>query len=195
MTTTAVSGAFTIAPFIVSPTTPIDLGIGARWVMDEPGEAWWLPIGGVATLLIEVHLINLLSVLHARWAKLMLGSRAPHIVAGAPIGEPPGGPEGGLPPPSVVPYRPSALPTSFQAQPGDASAEALASLTSREIEVLRLIARGYSNAEIAETFVVSEGTVETHVKRILAKLDRRDRTQVVVWAYEHRVVEPVAPAA
>lgn len=61
--------------------------------------------------------------------------------------------------------------------------------------MLRLIARGYSNAEIAETFVVSEGTVETHVKRILAKLDRRDRTQVVVWAYEHRVVEPVAPAA
>ena len=86
VTTTAVGGAFTIAPFIVSPTTPIDLGIGARWVMDEPGEAWWLPIVGVATLLIEVHLINLLSVLHARWARLMLGSRAPHIVAGAPIG-------------------------------------------------------------------------------------------------------------
>ena len=66
--------------------------------------------------------------------------------------------------------------------------EPLESLTPREREVLTLIARGYSNAAIAETFVISEGTVKTHVKRVLAKLDLRDRTQAAIYAYETNFV-------
>lgn len=78
--------------------------------------------------------------------------------------------------------------------PAQTSAVEPSSLTTRELEVLRLVATGMSNAEIAAQLVLGQSTVKTHVNRILTKLALRDRTQAVVFSYEAGLVHRSGPA-
>jgi len=82
------------------------------------------------------------------------------------------------------------LIADYAARPAAPTSEAtlLNGLTEREIDVVRLVARGRTNSEIAEELVLAEQTVKTHVSRVLGKLDLRDRTQIVVAAYESGLV-------
>jgi len=75
-------------------------------------------------------------------------------------------------------------------RPGDSSQAPLNRLTQRETEVLRLLAKGKTNPEIASALFLGEATIKTHVARVLAKLQLRDRVQAVVWAYETGLIQP-----
>jgi DNA-binding NarL/FixJ family response regulator len=77
-------------------------------------------------------------------------------------------------------------------EPTPAAHPELRTLTEREAEVLAAVARGLSNAEIADELFMSHATAKTHVSRLLTKLDARDRAQLVVLAYESGVVKPGA---
>lgn len=76
--------------------------------------------------------------------------------------------------------------------PAAPAGKPLAGLTERELDVLRAVASGLSNAEIADRLVISYATAKTHVSRLLTKLDARDRAQLVVIAYDHGIVRPAA---
>ncbi len=74
--------------------------------------------------------------------------------------------------------------------PGTLTTETAGPLSDRELGVVRLVAQGLSNAEIAAKLYLSEATIKSHIARILSKLDLRDRVQIAVYAYEHGIVRP-----
>ena len=175
-----ITGVFISAPAVIALSGPHQhFGANGSQV-DTVLEGLVLVPLGLLMFLATVHLVNIASALHASWARLMLATRAKNIpTVPTEIKPTPGGPEGG----ARVPMEES------QAAPAE-GLTGLAALTRREKEVLGLIARGHSNAEIAVAFVISEGTVKTHVKRVLSKLDLRDRTQAASFAYEIGFVQP-----
>jgi DNA-binding CsgD family transcriptional regulator len=201
----SVAGAFIAAPVILwADGSAFELDDG-QWVLgiDRPIEGLALLPLGLLTWFLTMHVITCLSALHAMWARLMLGTRS-RLRPGASrpqTSEPP--PDDGvklLPP--VKPFPSIDGPDAAVTEPpprepsppllgGDGEAHpALAELTPREREVLLLAVRGYSNADICEALYVSEGTVKTHIRHILSKLDLLDRTQLIVFAYEQGVIRP-----
>jgi len=151
-----------------SDETSLDFGDGA-FIIDTPLEGAWLVLPGAILFVATVHLIINASALHAVWARLMLGSRArrsPDL----------GSPEAPDPEPRGPGQAPAASPAPVALT---ATAE---SLTARETEVLGYLSLGFSNADIADALVISEGTVKTHVKRILAKLPAANRTEAALMA-------------
>jgi DNA-binding CsgD family transcriptional regulator len=204
----AVSGALIVSPFLPDPE-PFEFDL-LWWDVTETTSRALYPVAGVLLFVAMVHIVNAFSALHALWAQLLLGSRAKNVpvLPELPPDEPDGGPpESDRVTPPVLPATPSqpsileggagGSPPSLA--PGSALLDEglqarLQSLTPREREVLHLVAQGHYNAEIAEAFVISEGTVKTHVKRLFSKLETRDRTQAAVFAYEAGLVRPSAAA-
>jgi len=213
-----VSGAMVFAPVIamVKSGPVVDFYISdLRVMLDTPSEALTVTPFGLLGLLVASHVVLVFSSIHGWWARLMLGSRSTRV-GGRPVSPPTGDDPSRI----TAPSEPGiATPASggnanpgpalgtghmAEASPGilsfapstsevrSATAAMLAELTAREQEVFMLMAHGDTNADIAEELFISEGTVKTHVKRVLSKLDMRDRTQVVVFAYEERLVVPTS---
>ncbi|HSM45218.1 MAG TPA: response regulator transcription factor [Acidimicrobiia bacterium] len=90
----------------------------------------------------------------------------------------------------IAPSITKRLISEFAGRPRSRQVSGLEELTDREVEVLRLVAKGLSNAEIAQELFVSETTVKTHVSHVLTKLQLRDRVQAVVVAYESGLTTP-----
>jgi DNA-binding CsgD family transcriptional regulator len=173
----AVSGAMVAAPVVLA----FDENYTADFwtAMDTPLEGLALVVPGLLCFLFLVHFIVVASSLHAQWARIMLGSRA----RTAPQ------PQDSTPPPLPEAPEPATATPLVEAIVLEPVTLALAEpLTAREGDVLGLLALGYSNADIAETLVLSEGTVKTHVKRVLAKLDVHNRTEAALYARDHNVV-------
>ena len=193
-----------VPPIIWIAEEPVRFGDGGPFSFDRPIEALPLVPLGLICWLLTLHVVTAFSAIHAGWARLMLGSRARHRPM-ASDAEPEPEPENvpPPPPPTAIALLPppvekdeaqsrTAIPQAPHrpaiAEPPDDPA--FATLTAREREVTLLLARGFSNADIAEYCVISEGTVKTHVLHILEKLNLRDRTQVVIYAYEHGLIRP-----
>ncbi len=214
----AVSGAFAFAPAIVLFTDqPLELFRNGDFyaTFDTPFEALQLTPFGILGFMLTAHLIIVFSSAHGWWARLMLGSRSARIAdrpsppptvedepsasmtlgsrgnTDDPAAEPNSRAETGSPEPDGPPAILNMVPHQSEVQ-GQFAANmtAIGELTAREREVFMLMARGDTNADIAEQLFISEGTVKTHVKRIFSKLDLHDRTRLVVFAYENRLVIP-----
>jgi DNA-binding CsgD family transcriptional regulator len=181
---TTVLGA--MSAFLVS--APIVLAFDENYTadfwpaIDTPLEGLVFVLPGLICFLVLIHFTLIASSLHAGWARLMLGSRARSVQR----------PEEDTPPPAPEPPQPlPALPAATAIPTEDVVSAEL--LTARERDVLGLLGLGYSNADIAETLVLSEGTVKTHVKRVLGKLGIHNRTEAALYARDHDVA--YTPAA